>query len=405
MEKKLLTEELYNMKYLFGYQRGVVVSEQKSKKVKYDWKEGTNGNLDLSNPSGVVATNVKYEGETNYNMTSMTSEIRLGTKGKGTPGTPPGKTPKPSFTELELKDSLFPYPDNMVKPKFDKYPDAKSAYDEFIKQIVDFLSVANTSKLPTFTIQGTADAARPTLDIPSGYSSLDHSDTPPYAGETDPSKMNQYLADNRGIELGKIIIQDVLDKTGQDITNKIKYETGVNYYGQQGKRGSEFRMVTVKPSSTEVNVDLGSKTTKTQGTSGTQIPAEAIPEIETFVDLRKFNGGVVPAKRLSNTNTGILKTDITNLGEDVLPTFDNSGLNGNTTPEAYISGDELFVGGLSFGKFQNPKEKPEAYNTKAESSTRYVTEGRPVLVAARDEYYYIRVLKFTLTDPNLNTMR
>ncbi len=35
MEKKLLTEELYNMKYLFGYQRGVVVSEQKSKKVSF----------------------------------------------------------------------------------------------------------------------------------------------------------------------------------------------------------------------------------------------------------------------------------------------------------------------------------------------------------------------------------
>lgn len=404
MEKKLLTEELYNMKYLFGYQRGVVVSEQKSKKVSFNWKGGTKGNVELNNPSGVVATNVEYKGG-EYNMTSMTSEIRLGTKGKGTPGTPPGKTPEPIFTELELKDSLFPYPDNMVKPKFDKYPDAKLAYDEFINKIVVFLNNADASKLPNFTIQGTADSARPTLDVPSGYSSLDHSDTPPYAGETDPSKMNQYLADNRGEELGKIIIQDVLDKTGQDITNKIKYETGINYYGQQDKRGSEFRMVTVKPSSTEVNVDLGSKTTKTQGTSGTQIPAEAIPEIETFVDLRKFNGGVVPAKRLSNTNTGVLTTDVKNLGEDVLPTFDNSGLNGNTTPEAYISGDELFVGGLSFGKFQNPKEKQGVYDTRAESSTKYVTEGRPVLVAARDEYYYIRVLQFTLTELNLSTSR
>jgi hypothetical protein len=401
MEKKLLTEELYNMKYLFGYQRGVVVSEQKSKKVSFNWKGGTKGNVELNNPSGVVATNVEYEGG-EYNMTLMTSGIRLGTKGESTPDTPPGKTPEPIFTELELKDSLFPYPDNMVKPKFDRYPDAKSAYDEFIKKIVDFLSVANTSKLPTFTIQGTADSARPTLDVPSGYSSLDHSDTPPYAGETDPSKMNQYLADNRGEELGKIIIQDVLDKTGQDITNKIKYETGINYYGQQDKRGSEFRMVTVKPSSTEVSVDLGSKTTKTQGTSGTQIPAEAIPEIETFVDLTKFGGGVVPAKRLSNTNTGILKTDVKDLGDDVLPTFDYStGLNGNTTPEAYISGDELFIGGLSFGKFQNPREKQGVYDTRAESSTKYVTEGRPVLVAARDEYYYIRVLQFTLTTINL----
>lgn len=397
MEKKLLTEELYNMKYLFGYQRGVVVSEQKSKKVKYDWEEGTKGNLDLNNPSGVVATDVKYDKGV-YNMSVMTSAIRLVTKGKSTPGTPPKETPQPIFDNLTLKDSSFPYPDNMVKPKFDKYPDAKLAYDEFINKIVAFLNNADTSKLPNFTIQGTADAARPTLDVPSGYSSLDHSDTPPYAGETDPSKMNQYLADNRGIELGKIIIQDVLDKTGQDITNKIKYETGVNYYGQQGKRGSEFKMVTVKPSSTEVSLDLDSETNKTPGTKGTKGSTEAIPEVETFVDLTKFGGGEVPAKRLSNTNTGVLTTDVKNLGEDVLPTFDYStGLNGNTTPEAYISGDELFVGGLSFGKFQNPREKQGVYDTRAESSTKYVTEGRPVLVAARDGYYYIRVLQFTLS--------
>lgn len=403
MEKKLLTEELYNMKYLFGYQRGVVVSEQKSKKVKYDWKEGTNGNLDLStnNPSigdpfGInLAINVKYD-EGVYNITSMTSAVRLTDLGSSKPGTPPGKTPEPIFTQLKLKDSLFPYPDNMVKPKFDKYPDAKSAYDEFIKKIVDFLSVANTSKLPTFTIQGTADAARPTLDIPSGYSSLDHSDTPPYAGETDPSKMNQYLADNRGIELGKIIIQDVLDKTGQDITNKIKYKTGVNYYGQQGKRGSEFRMVTVKPSSTEVNVDLGSEISKTPGTKGTQGSKQASPEIKYNLNI----GGVeVPAKILKDGTTGILLSDSENFDDNTLPTWNEEGLNGNAFPSSSIENGEIFIGGISFGKFLNDGEfKSKFGKSLRQHRALFGSEGKITKKAIRDGYVILQLIHITLTN-------
>jgi len=34
MDKKVLNEELNVMKYLFQYDRGVVVSEQKSKRIK-----------------------------------------------------------------------------------------------------------------------------------------------------------------------------------------------------------------------------------------------------------------------------------------------------------------------------------------------------------------------------------
>jgi hypothetical protein len=395
MSKVILNEELTRMLYLFNHERGVIVSEQKNKKPKFDWKGGTKGNVDLTNPSGVNASDVNYNGK-NYNLTTITSAIRLVTKGK-TSDTPPTDTPTPSFDQLKFIDDSFPYPDNMVKPKFESYPNAKAEYDKFINSIDKFIKEGNSlSDMATFTIQGTADSARPTLDVPSGYSSLDHPDTPPYGGKTNPSEMNQYLADTRAKMLGELIIKDVLDKTGKDITEKINYETGISYYGQQGKRGSEYRMVTVKPSKTSVDLKKPNTIIKTPGTP-TKGETEKIPEIETFVDLRKFGGGVVPAKRLTNADIGILSSDIKDLGENVLPTFDNSGLNNNPSPEASISGDEIIVGGLSFGKFENPDEVQGVYDKRAESTTDYVSQGRPVLVAARDGYYYVRVLKFALT--------
>ena len=396
MSKVILNEELTRMLYLFNHERGVIVSEQKNKKPKFDWKNGTKGNVDLTNPSGVNASDVNYNGK-NYNLTTITSAIRLVTKGKKS-DTPPTDTPKPSFDQLKFIDDSFPYPDNMVKPKFESYPNAKAEYDKFIDSIYKFIKEGNSlSDMATFTIQGTADSARPTLDVPSGYSSLDHPDTPPYGGKTNPSEMNQYLADTRAKMLGELIIKDVLDKTGKDITEKINYETGISYYGQQGKRGSEYRMVTVKPSKKSVDLKKPNTNIKTPGTP-TKGETEKMPEIEGFLDLRKFGGDLIPAK--VEKGSTIISPDI-KLSENVLPVYYGSKLNGNGEPEASINGDEIVVEGLSFGKFLNPKEVENIYDIKAEKFTKYVSEGRPVLYGRTiyddKTYDVIMHLHFNLT--------
>lgn len=391
----ILSEELYRMKYLFSHERGVIVSEQKKKvKTDFDWDGKSKGDVDLNNPYGNIATNVKYKGQT-YTLTTMTKAVRLSSKGESeTFITPPITDVIPTLTNLELKGSAFPYPDNMVEPKFNDYPDAKIAYDSFITSIVDFLKVAGLDKLPTLSVQGTADSARPTLSIPAGYNALDHPGGTPYNGETDPTKMNQYLADTRAKVLGEKIVADILEKTGNDIKGKVKTETGVNYYGQTGKRGSEFRKVTVSPSSKSVQVDLPDTKISIDGDKTSSSSVEKPKETDTYLDLTKFGGGMIPAKNLANANTAILTSDVAS--PDILPDYSGGQLNGDSTPSASINGDELIVGGISFGNFKDATE-PGAYESKAEYTTKYVTGGRPVTTAARDEYYYIKELQFALT--------
>ena len=306
----IINEELYRMKYLFGYQRGVVISEQDDPfedqaLQQYNWKGKKKGLMDLTNPQGMYAFNVGYEGG-KYTLTSASEAIRVTSKGEEkTTTTPPEIVKEPVLSELNLVGSAFPYPDNMVKPKFDSFPEAKKVYDQFIQSILDFLKSADLTKMGKFTIQGTADSARPTLDIPKGYSKLDHPGEL-YDGKKDPNEMNQYLADTRASELGKIIIQDVLDKTGVDISKNIVYEKGINYYGQQGIRGFEYKNVTVTPSQKTVSVSQPDKIVSTvPSVSSGSTSTEGPKVVETFFDLSPWGGSLVPMKRLKNGDYAI----------------------------------------------------------------------------------------------------
>ena len=410
MSKEIINEELYRMKYLFGYQRGVVISEQDddpfltNELARFDWRGKKKGLIDLTNSSGMYAFNVGYEGG-RYTLTSASEAIRLNSTGdQQVAQTPPTKTKEPTLTNLNLQGSAFPYPDNMVQPKFDSFPEAKKVYDSFIQSIVDFLKVSDASRIGTFTIKGTADSARPTFDIPKGYTKLDHPG-PLYDGKKDPNEMNQYLADTRGTELGKIIVKDVLDKTGVDLSKNIKYEKGINYYGQQGKRGFEYKNVTVTPSQTSVTVpgsDIitpGDKPTQSSSSSS-QVPKV----VETTFDLSPWGGPKdVPMKRLKNADYVIPTKYIldNNLfvkgGGGILNLWDATGLNEVGEIKAEIKGSEFFANGLSFGNLMSTDTQEAEYQYQAESTTKFVTKSRPMITGIRDGNAVIRLFRFALT--------
>ena len=145
-----------------------------------------------------------------------------------------------------MGDSL-PYADNMVMPYFNKYPKAKEQFGIVLNAFVKYISAGGGDKLTNVTIKGSADSARPTIDVPSGYGGkLDHPGSPPpYGGITGNKERNQYLADNRSQQYANALIKAIKDRTGFDL--KIKVLPGDNYYGQEGKRGQEFRKITLSP--------------------------------------------------------------------------------------------------------------------------------------------------------------
>lgn len=410
MGKEIINEELYRMKYLFGYQRGVVISEQDddpfltNELKRFDWNGKKKGLLDLTNSSGMYAFNVGYEGG-RYTLTSASEAIRLNSTGEQQVAqTPPTKTEEPTLSNLNLQGSAFPYPDNMVQPKFNSFPEAKKAYDSFIQSIVDFLKVSDASRIGTFTIKGTADSARPTFDIPKGYTKLDHPG-PLYDGKKDPNEMNQYLADTRGTELGKIIIKDVLDKTGVDISKNIKYEKGINYYGQQGKRGFEYKNVTVTPSQKSVTITEPNKVIPgDKPTQSSSSSLQAPKVVETTFDLSKWGGPKdVPMKRLKNADYVVPTKYIldNNLfvkgGGGILNLWDTNGLNEVGEIKGEIKGSEFFANGLSFGNLMSTDTQEAEYQYQAESTTKFVTNSRPMITGIRDGNAVIRLIRFALT--------
>jgi hypothetical protein len=406
----LIKEELNKMKYLFGYQRGIVVSEQAEvteddpfeEQSPYNWQGRKKGMLNFAGDSNFNAVNVGY-GKKRYGVTAGTSIPRI--IGGGTESvaqTPPEKKTIPILTSLNLTDSAFPYPDNMVQAKFESFPEAKAQYDKFIQNIIDFLKSAHMSQMGTLTIQGTADAARPTYDIPKGYSKLDHPGTL-YNGLKNPSEMNQYLADTRAKELGNLIVQDVMDKTGGiNISKNIIYKPGINYYGQQGKRGFDYKSVTVVPSQTTIDIPKPDVVVKDEpgsiSSTATVKPAEAKKE---YLDLSKWGGPKLEATRLPNGSIAVKRSDVTSVKG--LFTGDGKGIMGYKTAGNFLNKKEVFgeikgntfiADGMSFGEIVEASFENRTYDTRVDSSTKFVTDSRPVIVKEGNGVLIIEYMSF-----------
>lgn len=418
MDRNILNEELYRIKNLFDHQRGVVISEQRkssgdlrgARDSKYkqtdspNWKGRSKGDIDLSNPYGRYSTNVGY-GDGQYTLTSTSSLPRLKSEGKVEGGSTP---PEIILEPLNLSESSFPYPDNMIGPKFDRYPDANSVYEKFINNLSDFINNGGLNKITSIDIQGTADSARPTLDVPSGYSKLDHDlvgDSQPYGGEKDDSKRNQYLADNRAKVLGNMIVSKIKKLTEKDITDKIKILPGINYYGQSSKRGETFKKVTVTPNYSVLKVPVGDK-------PGVEIPQKSgssqTEETKTFLDLTEYGSKMIPAKIINQDKGRVIAIDrkisdennLVSKGGGILPIWTSEGMNGKSILKGEIKGDEFFADGISFGKivYITPGEVSPDYESTAESTTRYITKGRPVVIGGDNNYDFVEIIKFAFSE-------
>ena len=167
-----------------------------------------------------------------------------------------GESEKPMTGKTDLDvfnipgDSL-PFADNMVTPDFNKFPNAKIAFDNIVGNIVDYINAGGFDKLNNITIQGSADSANPTLSVPAGYTELDHN--PPYDGETDLNKMNLFLAKKRAENYAAKLIEDVKTRTGK--TLNIKLENPISYLGKgDSYRGSQFRSIKLTPNAPKLTV-------------------------------------------------------------------------------------------------------------------------------------------------------
>ncbi len=213
-----------------------------------NWNQEVSGSLNFDvNQTNPLAVNV---GEGNYDIRYIT---KLVGGGKAIPGkeTPPDVVI--TIPTYDIAGSSLPYADNMVMPYFDKYPDAQEQFRNIVETFKEYINAGGGDKLTNVTIKGSADSGTPTLKVPSGYSKLDHPSAKPYNGKTDPKEMNQYLANTRANQYARALINDIKEKTGFDL--KINVLEGDNFYGQgDGKRGEEFRKITLEPNAEQHSV-------------------------------------------------------------------------------------------------------------------------------------------------------
>jgi hypothetical protein len=213
-----------------------------------NWGGKNSGIMNYRTSNGTpLAINV---GEGRYDIRYTTISVGGGKaiQGKETPPDVVITIPK-----YDIAGSSLPYADNMVMPYFDKYLDAKEKFRDIVDTFKEYINAGGGDKLTNVTIKGSADSGTPTLQVPSGYSKLDHPSAKPYNGKTDPKEMNQYLANTRANQYARALINGIKESTGFDL--KINVLEGDNFYGQgDGKRGEEFRKITLEPNAEQHSV-------------------------------------------------------------------------------------------------------------------------------------------------------
>lgn len=313
-----------------------------------NWNGKNKGGIDLDavnnnvNDTGVVAFNVGKQG---YNMRFHTYATKSVLK--GTPNQPGG--PNKTLETFEIPGSSLPYADNMVKPYFDKYPEAKTVFDKIVQKFSDYINAGGGDKLTDVTIKGSADSARPTTKVPRGYSSLDHPGGTPYGGKTDPKEMNQYLADTRASEYANALKTAIKTLTEFDLN--IKVLPGDNYYGQgNSKRGEEFRKIILTPNAPPLD-------------SPTEIPAPGVDNTTTELKFKSvpatleyWSNGV-----LSNVNGYDVKE---NPSGNSFVGISNGTLETLSTPDireitnGKLIDNNLYVNNLLVGPLKDMREAP-----------------------------------------------
>ena len=340
-------------------------NKDKTDRKSSNWRGGDSGTLNFDvmeqemTPLAINVTEYNFDVRLSVDLTRTGREIPP----TETPPTPPPPITIPQYT---IQGSGLPYADNMVMPYFDKYPESNEQFRNIVESFVKYIKAGGGDQLDNITIKGSADSGRPTLKVPSGYSKLDHPDSEPYGGKTDPKEMNQYLADMRAKQYARALISEVEKQTG--LVLSIKVLKGDNFYGQgDSKRGQEFRKITLSPNAPtfkpEVEGGEGTAGTKTPGklVKGGGVPYEVAVYwdgkgryVEGFRVLDFYNN-----KRLSVSKEVAEKLD--------LPT---KYLKGKINSE--VKGQDFYVNGKLIGPIRPISESPVSFTTM-----NYNVIGRP----------------------------
>lgn len=263
---------------------------------------------------------------------------------------------EPGYTiqEFNVGEFLDFYPDNMVMPRLEN----QSIFDEFqkiVEQFVRYIDAGGLDKLNNVTIQGQADKANPTWDIPSSYQKLDHK----YGGmkkkkqseytDDELDQMNTFLAKERAFNFKMALINAIKEETGEKI--EIKELTPINHRGQEGKRGGKYRSILLKPNAPIHKVVITDPVKK--------------KEYDDMIKKRKeyensVKSGLYPTNIYVNINgklgilPGISVNDTTQKSEQIVDVYtDISPGMGNrySTKKVYVRAEK--VNELNFGKLNS----------------------------------------------------
>lgn len=419
--RNILNEELKRMLYLTSHKRGVVLSEQDAGQLvgtrKTDdspqksfgnapsWGGTQSGQIDATNKTMVGsliinAQDVMYKDR--YNLTlSIASGI-----GKAlpewikstTPPTPSGSTP-PERAVYTFEDTTFPYADNMIKPYFDKYPEAGELFKSCVETLKNNITEYGMDSIQQIVFKGSADSMPPTDKVPEGYKKLDHDVTVFESDFTKPTKCsdnycgikkknyferNQFLADRRAgkmvIELLSAVANSVyssdkknIDITGvqkilQELYKKVKIEKGDNFYdGKPGRRG--VKNVTVDVIPTKATLKDG---TTVPGTEGEIKYIKIAPK--TVKGTFELGGKTVKYLGSAEENGYfIMKLDNDDAMKELLGTYIpdmsvNGKLNGKESVPGKITGDKIQIDNLVWGSLEEHPENKSNYSLLYQTS-------------------------------------
>ena len=149
--------------------------------------------------------------------------------------------------DFDIGKNYKTYKDNMVMPNF-KDDKVQEQFDDIVNEFAEYIDNGGFDKLTNVTIQGQADSANPTWDIPSGESSLDHS----YGGiarkinytSSELDEMNLYLARERARNYKNKLIAAIKERTGKEI--KVKELEPISHRGQKDRRGGQWRSILLR---------------------------------------------------------------------------------------------------------------------------------------------------------------
>ena len=357
---KNLSEERIRMKKLMGFtyednshdvlseqlivEQNPFVNLQPSQSYTPNWGGKNKGSLNFRQPGSPpppLADGVTRKKYKLYNYSKISKYVTSGEEITTTDQT---------FTSITLPDYDIgliesSFNDNQIHPDFDHHTKAKEEFDEIVERLEDYINAGGVENLTNMTIQGSADSAKPTL---SGH---DHGSNP-YDGITNSSKRNQWLSDKRAQNYASLIIKEIKENTGKDIT--IDVLPGNNYYGQSGKRGLKWRSIEFKsnaPTYTPTAPDpvINKNTEKTETPPTTKMSNATITisglnkkeEVEGFIysDDKGYKGPAI----LSNTIGGWGQTR---------PVTEDGLWNDKSTTTAHIKGNILNVDGMDIGDFK-----------------------------------------------------